>query len=324
MKILAKYGNDELARVWVAQMRDDCRSVVEFVESIQPPIPREEKWVLIISSMFGCPIGCAMCDAGGGYAGLLTKEDILAQIDTLVSHRYPDRKVPCSKFKIQFARMGEPTLNPAVLEALRLLPSIYDAPGLLISLSTVAPARAEKFFDELIEIKETLYRAGQFQLQFSIHTTDLEKRREIIPTKTWTFDQMAAFGERFCCPAEGDRKVTLNFAPMSGCPIDPSVIRESFDPDRFLIKLTPLNPTLRSSEGGWRSIIDPNSPQSGRTLIDEFTREGFDVILSIGEVEENKIGSNCGQFIQRALHGRERPQDAYEIERYRTRSADEI
>jgi 23S rRNA (adenine2503-C2)-methyltransferase len=316
MKIMAEYGNDELARVCVAQLRDDPRSVVEFVESVQPPISREEKWVLIVSSMFGCPIGCAMCDAGGDYAGLLTKEEILSQIDALVSRRYPDRKVPCSKFKIQFARMGEPSLNPAVLEVLRLLPSVYDASGLMISLSTVAPGRAGGFFDELIRIKENLYRAGRFQLQYSIHTTDQEKRRELIPVRTWTFEQMAAFGERFCRPSEGDRKVTLNFAPVMGYSIDPMVIRESFDPDRFLIKLTPLNPTLRSSEGGMRSVIDPDSPQTGQALIDEFTREGFEVILSIGKVEENMIGSNCGQFIQRALHGNVRLPDAYEVERY--------
>jgi 23S rRNA (adenine2503-C2)-methyltransferase len=316
MKILAEYGNDELARVYVAQLRDDPRSVVEFVESVQPPIPREQKWVLIVSSMVGCPIGCTMCDAGGDYAGPLSKEEIISQIDALVSRRYPDRRVPCTKFKIQFARMGEPSLNPAVLETLCLLPSIYDAPGLLISLSTVAPARAEDFFGELLRIKESLYRTGRLQLQFSIHTTDREKRREIIPTRTWTFEQMAAFGKRFCNPAEGDRKVTLSFAPMTGYPIDPSVIQESFDPDRFLIKLTPLNPTLRSSGSGLRSVIDPYSPQTGQELIDGFTSKGFEVILSIGEVEENRIGSNCGQFIQRALNGKERPLDAYEIERY--------
>lgn len=318
MKILSKYGNDELARVYVAQLREDPRTVVEFVESVQPPIPREDKWVLIVSSMFGCPVGCAMCDAGGDYFGPLTKEEILSQIDELVSRRYPDRMVPCSKFKVQFARMGEPSLNPAVLEALRLLPSHYDAPGLLVSLSTVAPERAGRFFDELIGIKEGLYSAGRLQLQFSIHTTDMKRRRDLIPIKTWTFEQMADFGERFCHPWEGDRKVTLNFAPVTGYPIDPSVIREHFGPDRFLIKLTPLNPTMRSSEGRLRSTVDPGSPRTAQTLVDDFTREGFEVILSIGEVEENRIGSNCGQFIQRAIRNGERLPDAYEIERYRT------
>ncbi len=316
MKILAEYGNDKIARVYVARLRNDPGSVVEFVESVQPPIPRDEKWVLIVSSMFGCPIGCAMCDAGGDYAGLLTKEEILSQIDVLVTRRYPDRKVPSAKFKIQFARMGEPSLNPAVLEALRILPSLYDASGLMISISTVTPSCAKGFFDELIRIKEDLYRAGRFQLQFSIHTTDQKKRRELIPVKTWTFEQMAAFGEHFCCPEEGDRKVTLNFAPVEGYPIDPSVIRENFDPNRFLIKMTPLNPTLRSSEGRLKSVIDPHSPQAGQALINEFVREGFEVILSIGEVEENKIGSNCGQFIQRVLNGNVRLPDAYDVDRY--------
>ena len=51
-------------------------------------------------------------------------------------------------------------------------------------------------------------------------------------------------------------------------------------------------------------------------MVDEFTREGFEVILSIGEAEENRIGSNCGQFTQRALRGNVRLQDAYEVERY--------
>lgn len=317
MKILAEYGNDELARVFVAQLRDDRRSVVEFVESVQPPLPREQKWVLIVSSMFGCPIGCRMCDAGGDFAGSLTKDEILSQIDALVTRRYPDRCVPSSKFKVQFARMGEPTLNPAVLDVLHLLPTIYDAPGLLASLSTVAPARAGTFFQRLRHIKESRYQVGRFQLQFSIHTTDHRKRQELIPTKTWTFEQMASYGESFCLPDQGDRKVVLNFAPAVGYPVDASVIGEHFDPDRFLIKLTPLNPTVRSSKGGMRSVIEPASRQTWGTLIDEFTDEGFEVILSIGEVEENKIGSNCGQFIQRTVEANWRPQDAYELERYR-------
>jgi 23S rRNA (adenine2503-C2)-methyltransferase len=32
---------------------------------------------------------------------------------------------------------------------------------------------------------------------------------------------------------------------------------------------------------------------------------GYDVILSIGEVEENRIGSNCGQYVTRHLNAGE-------------------
>ena len=43
-------------------------------------------------------------------------------------------------------------------------------------------------------------------------------------------------------------------------------------------------------------------------------------MLSIGELEENRIGSNCGQFIQRALKAQGRPEKSYELERYIVRT----
>ncbi len=64
MRVLAVYGKDDLATVTVLQLREDPRSVVETVESIQPPLSREAKWVVIISTMIGCPVRCKMCDAG--------------------------------------------------------------------------------------------------------------------------------------------------------------------------------------------------------------------------------------------------------------------
>ena len=72
-------GNDDLARVFVARTADG--SPIEFVESIQPPYRREEKWVLIVSTLKGCPVGCPICDAGGDYRGKLTAEEILAQVE---------------------------------------------------------------------------------------------------------------------------------------------------------------------------------------------------------------------------------------------------
>ncbi|MCK4455733.1 MAG: radical SAM protein, partial [Thermoplasmata archaeon] len=114
MRILGEFGKEDLAKVYVASMREGNGYLVEFVESLQPPVPREEKWVLIISSSFGCPVNCKMCDAGGHYLGKLTKDEILQQIDHMVRRRFPDGRVPIPKFKVQFARMGEPSLNPDV------------------------------------------------------------------------------------------------------------------------------------------------------------------------------------------------------------------
>ena len=327
MRIVAEYGNEEVAKVYVASLRNESSdvmnggSLVEFVESIQPPTPREKKWVLIVSSMFGCPIKCRMCDAGGNFAGKLTADEILMQVDYMVRKRFPDGRVPIPKFKIQFARMGEPSLNPAVLDAMADLPERYDAPGLNISISTVAPKTPAtgRFFERLLGIKDDLYSEGRFQLQFSIHTTDLARRDDLIPVKKWSFEEIAAYGSRFSDPGSGDKKVTLNFAPTEGFAIDPSVVRAHFSPERFMIKLTPLNPTVRSKEERLSSAIDPHDQRTSRQLVEDFQSQGFDVVLSIGELEENRIGSNCGQFIQRALGSNGRPKDSYELDRYKVR-----
>jgi 23S rRNA (adenine2503-C2)-methyltransferase len=330
MNILAEYGRDDLAKVYVAQMRKNQppeknhhRYLVEFVESIQPPFPREKKWVLIVSSMFGCPIQCKMCDAGGDFSGCLTVEELLTQIDYMVRRRFPEGNPVTSKFKIQFARMGEPSLNPAVLDVLQQLARRYDTKRLHISVSSIAPrtAAARRFFDELRIIKNRYYPQGRFQLQFSIHTSDKRKRDELIPVKKWSFDEIAAYGESFSLPEHGDQKVTLNFAPIIGYPIDVDYLRNYFDPDRFLIKLTPVNPTLRSQEASLVSVVDPYDCTTSEDLIMLFRKRGYEVILSIGALEENQIGSNCGQFIQRALSIHQRPEQSYDLERYFIKSS---
>lgn len=319
MKILDVYGKEELAKVYVASMRNDDKHLVEFVESTQPPIPRDEKWVLIVSSLFGCPVNCKMCDAGGKFSGKLETNEILEQIDYLVKRRYPDGKIPVPKFKIQFARMGEPSMNPNVLEALSRLPEIYDAPGLLPSLSTVAPKSSKDFFEKLIDVKDRYYPNGRFQLQFSIHSTDSDKRNELIPIKKWSFEEIADYGARF--HKKGDKKVTLNFAAAKGYEVNPMVVRQYFDPDLFLIKLTPLNPTVRVEESRLESAIDPYNSDSAAQIVKDFKAQGFEVILSIGEVEENKIGSNCGQFVTQYRANQTSIKEGYETDKYQIMSS---
>lgn len=314
MEVIAAFGKDELATVFVARPQQDREGLVEFVESVQPPIPREKKWVLIVSTLFGCPMGCAFCDAGGWYGGRLDASEIEAQIDFLVRRRFPDGSVPVEKFKIQFARMGEPALNPALLDLLRRLPDLYDAPGLLPSVSSVAPAGTEPFFEELLDLKNDLYRGARFQLQFSVHTTDPAVRRRLIPARTIDLPWVARFGKRFRDP--GDQKVTLNFAAARGVPVDPAAIRSLFDPSTFIIKLTPVNPTEKAASSGIDSSIDPFRPETGQGLKEAFESEGFQVILSIGEAEENAIGSNCGQFVSRLEKGKIRSGQRYSSQLY--------
>lgn len=304
MKILAKTSNSDIATVYIAELSDGKR--IEFVESTQPPFSRDKKWVLIVSSLYGCPVNCKFCDAGGEYKGKLTKEELLEQIDFLVKQYYPDSNIPVEKFKIQFARMGEPAYNNNVLEILEDLPNIYNAPGFIPSVSTIAPEGTDLFFEKLLEIKERFYR-GRFQLQFSIHTTDKNMRDWLIPVKKWNFKQIAEYGNEFY--KDDDRKITLNFALADNMPINPDILLKYFDPEKFLVKITPVNPTLKAVRNNINSHIIPD--KSDYKIINNIKSAGYDVILSIGELEENKIGSNCGQYLTNFQSNRETLPDSY-------------
>ncbi len=291
MDIIKKFGYYELAVLYIAKIK---KKYLEFVESIPPPYKREEKWVLIISTMYGCPIGCSICDAGSYFKGNISTEDMIRQIDFMVLNHYPEKIIPIRKFKIQFARMGDPALNPNVLEVIKQLKTRYMAPGLMSCISTIAPLKGTDFMEELIKIKHNLYLNGDFQLQFSIHTTDEKIRNKIIPYPKWSLKQISEYGERFL--NGNGRKITLNFAAEKNYPIDAEKIAELFNPKKFLIKLTPLNPTEAVKINGFHSLINPNNTNNLNDLIQNLQDLGFATILSIGELEENLIGSNCGQI----------------------------
>jgi 23S rRNA (adenine2503-C2)-methyltransferase len=304
VQVIAKTGDNDLAMVYLARENGD--KIIEFVEAVQPPVPRDKKWVLIISTMYGCPIQCPFCDAGGSYQGMLSTEDMLFQTDYLVSLRYPDSRIPAEKFKVQFARIGEPALNDAVIDVLERLPSRYDAPGLMPCVSTIAPAGHDRFFEKLLFIKKGFYK-DRFQLQFSMHTTDIGLRDWMVPAKKWDFSTIADYGNIFY--DEGGRKITLNFALAEGMPVDPGVLRRFFDPRRFMIKVTPQNPTTKAVANNIRSCITRSNQDS--IILDELRNAGFDVLLSIGEWRENQIGSNCGQYITNNIKSQQKVPDSY-------------
>ncbi|MFH0778709.1 MAG: radical SAM protein [Candidatus Eisenbacteria bacterium] len=297
MKVVATVGRESVAVVYIVQFGD--KRLVECVEALQPPTSRERKWVLLVSTMFGCPVGCKFCDAGGHYEGALSADEILEQIDFLVRRRFPDGRVPSTQFKIQFSRMGEPSMNPALLTVLEKLRGRYDAPGLLPSVSTVAPEGSAGFFQELGDIKGHLYPGGRFQFQFSVHTTDEDLRAKLIPVAKMGLEQMAECGRRLCAP--GDRRIALNFALARGFPVDAEVLLRHFSPERFLIKITPLNPTHRAAANELSSCITKDCRGEAGPIVAGLEKAGYRVIVSIGEPEENLIGSNCGQYVRRHL-----------------------
>lgn len=302
MRILERREAPGLATLYLAELKRPAAAAagaarrIEFVDTREPGVPKAEKWVMMISTQAGCAVGCRMCDAGAaGYQGNLSAAEMLDQV-RFIAAQNPGLDLPRHpKVKIHFARMGEPALNPAVLEALRALAREFFGPGLIASVSTVAPKSPAlaPWFEELRRIKDACFPGGRFQLQFSLHATDEGKRREIVPIKKWSLEEVAEYGRRFVRP--GDRKVTLNFAPGPGEALDAAVISRVFDPGRFLVKITPINPTLAARRSRTTHVWT-EAPEAVRSAAAELGGGGFEVILSPSLPEEIESETSCGQL----------------------------
>ncbi len=293
-EVLGLSGDPAVAEVAVLRLGGRPKAVVEVVDGLAPPLSREDKWVINLSTQFGCPVGCPTCDAGGGYQGEPDAEGLWAQV-AWAAARHPGLATRCRKLKVHFARMGEPSLNPAVLTCLEDLPGRLRAPGLWACVATVAPRGREGWLEALLGLKQRLY-PGRFQLQFSVQSTDPADRAWLIPVPRLDLEEIAAFGSRFHRP--GERKVVLNFALARGVGFDPEVLRAHFDPGTFLLKLTPLNPTARGREAGLETRLRSPAAAELTPLIARLQAAGFEVICSVGDLREDAIGSNCGQAVR--------------------------
>lgn len=284
----------DIARVHLLRLRDQPWSAVECVGARDPAVPRTQKIVLVVSSQFGCPVGCPMCEAGRGFNGDLEAEEIFAQIDFLMESWAGPSADRCPKLKIQFARMGEPSLNPAVLQVISALPRRYGYPGIMPCIATTAPKRSIGWFERLADIKRGQFGNGMFQLQLSVQSTSEAERGRLIPYPVTSLDGLSRLCEMFVLP--GDRRAVLNFAAVEGAPIEPGVLRDAFDPAKSIVKLTPLNPTHGSVVSGLSTMFRSGGEPALSDLVHALEEAGFDVIVSVGLEAEVEAGASCGQL----------------------------
>lgn len=134
----------------------------ECVESVL--LPRKG---LCVSTQVGCAVGCVFCMTGrGGLIRQLSSAEIVAQVREGLRIR-PDTK------KVVLMGMGEPSHNlDAVVEAVDFMGNVLGLAHKDIVVSTVGDRR---LFAKLptMSVKPAL--------ALSLHTTDNDKRRELLP-----------------------------------------------------------------------------------------------------------------------------------------------
>lgn len=137
-------------------------------------MPYKDRKTVCLSSMVGCPAGCAFCATGAlGFGRNLTQAEIIGQILAIAWH---EGFAPTEIRNVVLMGMGEALLN--YKNALSSIRTMIDADALdmsprRITLSTVGlPKQIRKLADEGLSLV----------LALSLHAPDEETRKQIIPT----------------------------------------------------------------------------------------------------------------------------------------------
>lgn len=277
-------------------------------------MPLTEKWVVTISTQYGCSMNCKFCDVPKvGPGKNATRKDMAEEVlAALEQHKdITDTK----RLNVHFARMGEPTFNGSVLASacdLRTVVRRHFGHSVLIHpvVSTMLPAanqRLEEFlWDWCFNIKNEIYD-GDAGLQFSINSTNDEQRDYLFSGKSLRLGQIAYLADRL--PKPKGRKYTLNFALADDSIIEGSKLASLFDPDRWICKITPLHRTSSAEDNGIRTTGGYEAFTPYKAVEEDLKAHGFDVIVFVPSYDEDNGLITCGNAI---LSGK-KPTSEYEL-----------
>ncbi len=257
--------------------------------------PRENKIVFVVSTLYGCPVKCLICDASLQYNGKISFKDMMFQLDYLINEISAEKLRSVKKFKIQFSRMGEPAYNDNVNRAIEYILKNYNELNPVLSVSSIAPFGTDNFFDKLNKITKIYGKRNEFQIQFSIHSTDKKQRDYLIPIKKMELKRISQMGLEI--NKNINKKITLNFALFDGVIIDTDTLLEHFSPDAFILKFTPVNPTLNALKSEISITENSSVWQKYKTILKQCNNVGYEIIESVGDFRENEVKSNCGQYV---------------------------
>jgi 23S rRNA (adenine2503-C2)-methyltransferase len=259
-------------------------------------LPLSEKWVITISTQYGCSIGCTFCDVPRVGSGVnATLIDMQQQV--MMGIGLHPEVTSTQRLNIHFARMGEPTLNPAVLDAAawyfhHLNPRFRVHPV----VSTMMPKQhmwLKTFIHAWMNIKNWMYQ-GNAGLQLSINSTnESERYRMFGDGAAHTLESIAHIMDGI---VPLGRKITLNFA-VAGYEIDPDVLLKYFDPALYIIKLTPMHQTVEALKNGIGTEGDYTTIEPYKKHEEALKAAGYDVLVFIASEEEDLGRITCGNAI---------------------------
>lgn len=223
-------------------------------------VPFEDKWLIAISTQYGCPQKCRFCLVPElGFHGNLSRDEMWEQLE-LVFAKHPGVR-RSDKVKVGFARMGEPQYNwRNILAVMRDMKTYREGFRFLPCYNTILPKATvdgkgpiDVIRDEVMPAKECL--DGFMHVQISTNSTDEDERRALFGgADVVTIEEMKA---AFNGMPNNNRLITLNFICGAGWELDPDKLY-GLDPSVFCVKITPLNVTSKTERSGLEDAIKWN------------------------------------------------------------------
>lgn len=265
-------------------------------------LPLAAKWVVTVSTQYGCSMSCRFCDVPKvGPSKNATWEDLALQLEAALSLN--PEVTETNRLNIHFARMGEPTFNWDVLDFCAGLKNLVgtrlNAKTIHPVLSTMLPRalgleRLLIYLSQWCNLKNTYYK-GEAGLQFSINSTDEAQREFLFSGNAHTLKDIAKIGE--VLPPPVGRKYTLNFAVWDHAIINAETLVELFDPEKFMVKLTPIHVTNESLSNDLFTTGGYSHFYPYRAVEAQMKRVGFDTIVFVPSREEEQSRITCGNAI---------------------------
>lgn len=203
---------------------------------------RNERWMIGVSCMSGCPIHCKFCATGQLKRWRnLTAEEIFEQVKFILDkHINVWDPYQSKEFKINYTRMGEPFLNiDNVRKAIQMVDEYI--PGIKVHhyISTIGIKGSDFSW-----IKENI------TLQVSLHSLNEDRRNDLIP-----YSNKMTIKELGQIRTESNLKTTVNMTLVDFADFDIEKLTSCFDPEYFFIKLSPINPNEVSEKNHMGSGI---------------------------------------------------------------------
>ena len=267
-------------------------------------LPLQEKWVITLSTQYGCPMSCTFCDVPfikfrGNVSFNDLQDQLYAAIDLHPDIHYTDR------LNIHYARMGDPIFNKAVFEFSHWLAEskyqIQREKNLRIEtihpvFTTMCPRynQTKNRIEKWAKVKNHYFN-GQAGLQLSINSTSEKQRKVMFNNKALTLEEISEIA--FGLPEPIGRKYCLNFAYASDYEVNGEKLLKLFNPDDWMIKITPIHNTVASISNGIVTVNGYNNYEAYRKPEESCRKAGFDVLVFIPSQDEEEGLITCGNVV---------------------------